>query len=65
MKNKEKSVNRKALPKFFGVILISALIGGVLGGVFTFADGLNLSKAIPHNIICGALWKFHAINAHP
>ena len=27
------------------------------------ARTLQEYKAIPHNIICGALWKFHAINA--
>ena len=46
MKNKEKSVNRKALPKFFGILLISALIGGVLGGVIGFTSATSLPEQI-------------------
>lgn len=42
MENKEKSVNRKAIPKFFGILFISALIGGVLGGVFISVDTIHL-----------------------
>lgn len=44
MKNKEKSVNRKALPKFLGIVLIDGLIGGVLGAVFSSANTIDLAQ---------------------
>ena len=39
MSKKEKTDNRKALPKFFGIMLIGALLGGIVGGVTGFFGG--------------------------
>ena len=46
MNKQKKSVNRKALPKFFGIILISAFFGGIAGGLFSFMSDTNLPDTI-------------------
>lgn len=43
---KEKTENRKALPKFFGILLISMLIGGVLGFFSGIAGATNLPETL-------------------
>lgn len=51
MKHKrEKTENRKALPKFLGVIAISALIGGVLGFLSGVLGYTNLPEAVVQGI---------------
>ncbi len=50
MKNKEKSENRKALPKYLGILLLSALIGGVLGVVMGVAGATSLPEKITAGI---------------
>ena len=40
--NNIKADNRKALPKFFLIILASALLGGVLGFASAFAADANI-----------------------
>lgn len=50
MKNKEKSENRKALPKLLGMVLVSAIAGGVFGLIFGFLGASNLSDRIVENI---------------
>lgn len=50
MKNKEPSPNRKALPKFLAVVLISALVGGLVGGAAAFVGATTLPQAIVDSI---------------
>ena len=39
MKNKTKSENRKALPKFLAIVLVAGFIGGIIGGAMGFMGG--------------------------
>lgn len=48
-RSKEKSVNRKALPKFFGLIALSMLIGGIVGFLMAAAG----DSALPDHILHG------------
>lgn len=56
MKNKEKSINRKAMPKFLLVMLVSGLVGGVLGFGAAFFGDTNLPETIVDGI-------YHILNA--
>lgn len=46
MKHKKDSANRKALPKFFGIILLSALMGAGAGIVIGVSSATGLSDRI-------------------
>lgn len=46
MKTKQKSDNRKALPKYILTLLIAALLGGLAGGIAGFVGAVNLSEHI-------------------
>lgn len=46
MKHKEKSENRKALPKYLGILLIAALMGILVGIVIGVAGATNLPEKI-------------------
>ena len=46
MKKNKKSENQKALPKFFGILILAALFGGLLGGAAGFFSGTNLPDRI-------------------
>ena len=53
MSRKEKSDNKKALPKFLGIVLISGLIGGIVG----FASGFFGGTLMPDQLVT----KFYQI----
>ncbi len=46
MKNQQRSENRKALPKFFGILLLGGLIGGIVGGIAGFTGSTSLPDKI-------------------
>lgn len=50
MKTKQKSVNRKAMPKFLGIMAISLVAGGTLGLMAGFAGASNLPDKIVESI---------------
>lgn len=61
---KEKSENRKALPKFFLIMLAAGVIGGILGGASSFAgffwQDRNPGAALASLLRAAAVWGLPA-----
>lgn len=64
---KQHSENRKALPKFIGTVILSALIGGVVGLLAGFTGATNLPETIVsfiYNILTAVTpWSIPAVTA--
>lgn len=65
MSKKEKSENRKALPKFLGFVLVCSLFGGIIGGISGFMGGTvaseNLVEGIYHALDLGIPYCMSAV----
>ena len=56
MKSREKTDNRKALPKFIGIIVIAGFIGAILGAMLGFTGATHLPEQIVTWIDTGLTW---------
>ena len=50
MNKREKSDNRRALPKFFGVMLICMVIGALVGAFMGYMGGLTSPEKIKESV---------------